>query len=52
MVFITQEGPMIERAVTLGFAASNNETEYDALLSGLMAANELRIKRLTIHYDS
>ena len=30
MVFITPKGAMMVRAVTLGFAASNNEAEYEA----------------------
>ena len=52
MIFITPEGAMMERVVTLGFAASNNEVEYEALLSGLRAAKELRIKQLIVHCDS
>ena len=42
----------MERAVTLGFAASNNEAEYEALLSGLRTAKELGIKQLVVHCDS
>lgn len=52
MVFITLEGTIIEIAMTLGFAASNNEAEYEALLLGLRTAKDLKIKRLTVHYDS
>lgn len=30
---------------------SNNETEYDALLTGLSVAEEVQVKELLIHYD-
>lgn len=52
MVVITSEGIVIERAMTLGFIASNNEAEYGALLLGLETAKDLRIRRLTVHRDS
>ena len=52
MVFITLEGAMMERAVTLGFATSNNEAKYEALLSGLRTAKELGIRQLIVHCDS
>ena len=52
MVFITPERAMMERVVTLGFAASNNEAEYKALLSKLRTAKELRIKHLIVHCNS
>ena len=42
----------MERVVTLGSAASNNEAEYEALLSGLRTAKELKIKQLIVHCDS
>ena len=52
MVFITPEGAMMEKALTLGFVALNNEAEYEALLSGLRTAKELGIKQLIVHCDS
>ncbi|KAJ8648880.1 hypothetical protein MRB53_001903 [Persea americana] len=52
IVFITLEGTVIESAVTLGFTASNNEAEYETLLSGLRIARELGIKWLIVHCDS
>ena len=52
MVFITPEGAIIERAVTLGFNASNNEAEYEALLAGLRMAKDLGKTRLKVHCDS
>ncbi|KAM2982021.1 hypothetical protein FF2_013275 [Malus domestica] len=35
LVLITLEGPMLEKAITLGFKASNNEAEYEDLLASL-----------------
>ncbi|KAJ8639768.1 hypothetical protein MRB53_016462 [Persea americana] len=52
MVFITPDGAIKERVVTLGFAVSNNEAKYEALLSGLRTAKELGIKQLIVHCDS
>ncbi|KAJ8639581.1 hypothetical protein MRB53_016275 [Persea americana] len=43
---------MMERVMTLGLVASNNEVEYEALLSGLMTDTELGIRRLIVHCDS
>ena len=42
----------MERAVTLGFTASNNEAEYEALLSVLRTVKELGTRRLIVHRDS
>ncbi|KAJ8618520.1 hypothetical protein MRB53_014706 [Persea americana] len=52
MVFITQEEAMMERAVTLGFAASNNEAEYETLLTELGTTKELGSRWLIVHCDS
>ena len=51
MVFITPKEIVFERAVTLGFAASNNEAEYDALLSRFKTTKKLKIKQLIVHRD-
>ncbi len=37
-VLIFPEGLILEQAMRLGFLASNNETEYEALLIGLRNA--------------
>uniref|UniRef100_A0A2N9IUZ7 Uncharacterized protein n=1 Tax=Fagus sylvatica TaxID=28930 RepID=A0A2N9IUZ7_FAGSY len=47
-----QKGELLEQAVRLGFSASNNEAEYEALLHGLRAAKRLGADPLTIHCDS
>ncbi|KAI5318334.1 hypothetical protein L3X38_038042 [Prunus dulcis] len=41
VVIITSDGTLLEQAITLGFYASNNEAEYEALLAGLRLAKEL-----------
>uniref|UniRef100_A0A2N9IV79 Uncharacterized protein n=1 Tax=Fagus sylvatica TaxID=28930 RepID=A0A2N9IV79_FAGSY len=46
------EGELLEQAVRLGYGASNNEAEYEALLHGLRAAKRLGADPLTIHSDS
>ena len=52
MVFVTPYGLMLEQAITLGFKASNNEAEYEALLAGLRMAKDLAVKKQVIHSDS
>ncbi|BFG33729.1 hypothetical protein CerSpe_200030 [Prunus speciosa] len=52
VVIITPDGTLLEQAIRLGFPASNNEAEYEALLAGLRLAKELAIKRLAIYSDS
>ena len=52
IVLISLEGELLEQAVRLGFGASNNEAEYEALLHGLRAAKRLGADPLTIHSDS
>ena len=52
MVLATPDGSMLEQTITLGFKASNNEAEYEALLAGLRMAKDLAVKKLAIHSDS
>ncbi|CAL8130627.1 unnamed protein product [Prunus armeniaca] len=52
VIIITPKGTLLQQAITLGFSASNNEAEYEALLARLRLAKELSIKRLTIYSDS
>ncbi|XP_071725024.1 uncharacterized protein [Rutidosis leptorrhynchoides] len=42
----------VEYAMTLNFATTNNEAEYEAMLSGLAFALRLRVKRICVHSDS
>ena len=41
IVIITPEGIKLEHSFRLGFRASNNEAEYEALLAGLRIASDL-----------
>ncbi|RVW62087.1 Retrovirus-related Pol polyprotein from transposon 17.6 [Vitis vinifera] len=45
-------GEHLEQAIRLGFPASNNEAEYEAILSGLDLALTLSGSRLLIYSDS
>ncbi|RVW59017.1 Retrovirus-related Pol polyprotein from transposon 17.6 [Vitis vinifera] len=45
-------GEHLEQAIWLGFPASNNEAEYEAILSGLDLALALSISKLRVYSDS
>ena len=45
-------GFTIQHAITFLFPATNNQTEYEALLVGLRLADTLNLKKLWIHSDS
>jgi ribonuclease HI len=51
-VLISPKGLILEQAVRLGFLASNNEAEYEALLISLRSAIRLGADRLQIFCDS
>ena len=42
----------LERCICLGFHVSNNETEYEAIMSGLNLATTLCASKVRIHSDS
>ena len=48
----TQSRDKIKQAIRLGFSASNNESEYEAILAGLELAAALSVDRLSIRSDS
>ena len=52
IVLISPEGELLEQAVRLGFDASNNKAQYEALLHCLRAVRWLGADPLTIHCDS
>jgi ribonuclease HI len=52
LVFISPQGMRMEYMVRLHLPASNNATEYKALINGLQIAVALGIKRLEIRCDS
>ena len=41
----------LEKSLRLGFAATNNEAEYKALLAGFVAMCKLRGKVVRAYYD-
>nr|CAN70061.1 hypothetical protein VITISV_025665 [Vitis vinifera] len=45
-------GEHLEQAIRLGFPASNNEAEYEAILSGLDFALALSVSKLRVYNDS
>nr|CAN78757.1 hypothetical protein VITISV_035650 [Vitis vinifera] len=45
-------GEHLEQAIRLGFSASNNEAEYEVILSGLDLALALSVSKLRIYSDS
>uniref|UniRef100_A0A2N9IWS2 Integrase catalytic domain-containing protein n=1 Tax=Fagus sylvatica TaxID=28930 RepID=A0A2N9IWS2_FAGSY len=51
-MLVSPEGLILEQAVRLGFLASNNEAEYEALLIGLRSAIRLGADRLQVFCDS
>ena len=52
IVIITLESIRLEHSFRLGFNASNNEVEYEALLAGLRAVSRLRARDMKIYSDS
>lgn len=45
-------GERLEQSICLGFPASNNEAEYEVILSGLGLAITLNASKIKIHSDS
>lgn len=45
-------GEQLKQTIRLGFLASNNEAEYEAILSGLNLASALSASKLDIYSDS
>ena len=52
IVIITPEGIRLEHSFRLGFRASNNKAEYEALLVGLRAVRDMGAREVEIHSDS
>ncbi|KAH7844439.1 hypothetical protein Vadar_027985 [Vaccinium darrowii] len=52
IVIVSPEGVMHENALTIGFTASNNEAEYEALVSGLKMAKHLGAETVQVYSDS
>ena len=52
IVVITPEGIKLEHSFRLGFKASNNEAEYEALLARLTVVSYLSAKDVDVYSDS
>ncbi|GMQ06436.1 hypothetical protein CsSME_00051028 [Camellia sinensis var. sinensis] len=52
IVLTSPDGMIIEQAITLGFPASNNEAEYEALLAGLRNVLRMKASALMVFSDS
>ena len=52
IILISPEGHRFHSALRFGFKASNNETEYEALLAGLRVARELKASSVQCYSDS
>ena len=52
IVLTTPKGSIIEQSFTLGFSVSNNEAEYEAVLTGLQIAITLGVTWLEVQCDS
>ena len=52
IVIITLEGIRLKHSFRLGFRASNNEVEYEALLTGLRVVLDLGAREVGVYSDS
>ena len=52
LVLISPEKLIMEKSLRLGFSATNNETEYEALLEGMSMVQRMRGKLATMLSDS
>ncbi|XP_028115623.1 uncharacterized protein LOC114313435 [Camellia sinensis] len=52
VVLTSSDGLTIKHVITLGFQASNNEAEYEALLTGLKSALRMKASELMVFSDS
>ena len=52
IVLKTPDGTSIKQSYRLGFQASNNEAEYEALLSGMRLARSLQVRKIKVFSDS
>jgi len=51
IIVITLKGIRLEHSFRLGFKASNNEAEYEALLTGLRVVSDLGAKEVEVYSD-
>ena len=51
-MLVSPDGRMVEQSIRLGFKASNNEAEYEALIAGLKLATTMEADVVVVFYDS
>ena len=52
LVLVSPEKITIEKSLRLGFSATNNESEYETLLMGMMMVQKMGGKKVKIYSDS
>ena len=52
LILISPEKLVVEKSLRLGFSATNNEAEYEALLEGMSIIHRIRGRSVTIFSDS
>ena len=52
LVLVSPERITIEKSLRLGFSATNNEAEYEALLMGMMMVQKMGRKTVKVYSDS
>jgi ribonuclease HI len=52
LILVSTEGITLTYALRCNFKSSHNETEYEALLSGLRLARDLKVRNIKAHVDS
>ena len=52
LVFVTPEGGIVQYSFAMTEPCTNNEAEYEALITGLELALKLKIKKLQVYGDS
>ena len=52
IILISSEGIRVQKSFRMGFPASNNEAEYEALLVGFKMCRQMGADRVQLYYDS
>ena len=52
LVLVSPDKIIIEKSLRLGFSATNNETEYEALLTGIAMVQKMGGKVIKVFSDS
>ena len=52
LVLVSPKRIIIEKSLRLGFSATNNEAEYEALLAGMTMVQKMDGKVVEIFFDS